>query len=164
MERETGIEPATFSLARRCSTTEPLPLVRYVCETKIAYQGRFVNNLIVRQSEETSHRDIFVNRFPMNAPALSNQFPLLALFISSVLQAWKPSKRGTNLTSIGKMHMETLRIKVTTPHGSKPGASGMTLMCRPTPIVRFNHRSEQGSKKLLYRSARVDVWVARAFA
>src|SRR5579885_1058773 len=25
-ERETGIEPATFSLARRCSTTEPLPL------------------------------------------------------------------------------------------------------------------------------------------
>ena len=27
MERETGIEPATFSLARRCSTTEPLPLV-----------------------------------------------------------------------------------------------------------------------------------------
>ena len=26
-ERETGIEPATFSLARRCSTTEPLPLV-----------------------------------------------------------------------------------------------------------------------------------------
>ena len=27
MEREAGIEPATFSLARRCSTTEPLPLV-----------------------------------------------------------------------------------------------------------------------------------------
>src|SRR5260370_31680556 len=73
MERETGIEPATFSLARRCSTTEPLPLIRYVCETKIAYQGRFVNDLIVRQSEEPSHRDIFVNRFPMNAPALSNQ-------------------------------------------------------------------------------------------
>ncbi len=46
MERETGIEPATFSLARRCSTTEPLPLVRYVCETKIAYQGRFVNKFL----------------------------------------------------------------------------------------------------------------------
>jgi hypothetical protein len=28
LERETGIEPATFSLARRCSTTEPLPLNR----------------------------------------------------------------------------------------------------------------------------------------
>ena len=27
MERKTGFEPATFSLARRCSTTEPLPLV-----------------------------------------------------------------------------------------------------------------------------------------
>jgi hypothetical protein len=27
IERETGIEPATFSLARRCSTTEPLPLI-----------------------------------------------------------------------------------------------------------------------------------------
>ena len=25
LERETGIEPVTFSLARRCSTTEPLP-------------------------------------------------------------------------------------------------------------------------------------------
>src|SRR5712692_6318216 len=24
-ERKTGFEPATFSLARRCSTTEPLP-------------------------------------------------------------------------------------------------------------------------------------------
>src|SRR5437763_12621264 len=30
LERETGIEPATFSLARRCSTTEPLP---HRCET-----------------------------------------------------------------------------------------------------------------------------------
>ena len=27
LERKTGFEPATFSLARRCSTTEPLPLV-----------------------------------------------------------------------------------------------------------------------------------------
>jgi hypothetical protein len=26
MERKTGFEPATPSLARRCSTTEPLPL------------------------------------------------------------------------------------------------------------------------------------------
>ena len=29
LERETGIEPATFSLARRCSTTEPLPRSAY---------------------------------------------------------------------------------------------------------------------------------------
>ena len=28
MERETGIEPVTFSLARRCSTAEPLPHYR----------------------------------------------------------------------------------------------------------------------------------------
>ena len=27
MERKTGFEPAAFSLARRCSTTELLPLV-----------------------------------------------------------------------------------------------------------------------------------------
>ena len=27
VERKTGFEPATFSLARRCSTTEPLPLI-----------------------------------------------------------------------------------------------------------------------------------------
>ena len=26
MERKMGFEPTTFSLARRCSTTEPLPL------------------------------------------------------------------------------------------------------------------------------------------
>ena len=26
---------------------------------------------------------------------------------------------------------------VTTPHGCKPEASGMTRVCRPTPIVRF---------------------------
>ena len=28
LERKTGIEPATFSLARRCSTTELLPPAR----------------------------------------------------------------------------------------------------------------------------------------
>ena len=28
MERKTGFEPAAFSLARRCSTTELLPLVQ----------------------------------------------------------------------------------------------------------------------------------------
>ena len=34
LERETGIEPATFSLARRCSTTEPLPHARlFHCHT-----------------------------------------------------------------------------------------------------------------------------------
>jgi hypothetical protein len=45
MERETGIEPATFSLARRCSTTEPLPLIRRFCMIKISYQRQFVNSL-----------------------------------------------------------------------------------------------------------------------
>ena len=55
-------------------------------------------------------------------------------------------------------------VLVTTPHGYKPGASGVTLVCRPTPIVRFNHRSEQGStNNFLSRLARADVWDARAF-
>src|SRR5258708_40343233 len=112
MERETGIEPATFSLARRCSTTEPLPLMRYFRDITIAYQKRFVNILIIWQSKQTGYRDIFVNCFPVNPPALSNQFPLLTLFISSMIQPWEPAKRGTNLTSIGKTHMETLSIKV----------------------------------------------------
>ena len=31
----------------------------------------------------------------------------------------------------------------------------MTLVCRPTPFVRFMHRSEQGSKQLLSRMARL---------
>ena len=30
MERQMGFEPTTLSLARRCSTTEPLPLEGYV--------------------------------------------------------------------------------------------------------------------------------------
>ncbi len=30
MERKTGFEPATPSLARRCSTTEPLPLAAHI--------------------------------------------------------------------------------------------------------------------------------------
>ncbi len=31
MERKTGFEPATFALARRRSTTEPLPHIRFWC-------------------------------------------------------------------------------------------------------------------------------------
>jgi len=42
---------------------------------------------------------------------------------------------------------------VTTPHGYKPEASGMTLVCRPTPFVRFMHASEQSSQQLAYRMA-----------
>ena len=34
-ERETGIEPATPSLARRCSTTEPLAQTRHIIYEKI---------------------------------------------------------------------------------------------------------------------------------
>jgi hypothetical protein len=49
---------------------------------------------------------------------------------------------------------------VTTPYGSKPRASGMTQVCRPTPLVRFMHRSETSSKQLLYRMARAPNSVA----
>src|SRR3989337_1533864 len=38
MERKTGFEPATPSLARRCSTTEPLPLSRL--DYSVSRQGR----------------------------------------------------------------------------------------------------------------------------
>ena len=34
LERKTGLEPVTFSLARRCSTTEPLPLTRHAAAPK----------------------------------------------------------------------------------------------------------------------------------
>ncbi len=46
MERETGIEPATFSLARRCSTTEPLPHDSCVCKSKVPHQKQFVNSFL----------------------------------------------------------------------------------------------------------------------
>jgi hypothetical protein len=35
---------------------------------------------------------------------------------------------------------------VTTPYGSKLRASGLTLVCRPTPVVRFIHNSELALK------------------
>ena len=35
---------------------------------------------------------------------------------------------------------------MTTPHGSKPGASGLTLVCRPIPLVRFMPMSELALK------------------
>src|SRR5258708_39922744 len=41
-----------------------------------------------------------------------------------------------------KDQKHTIVILVTTPHGCKPGASGMTRVCRPTPVVRFMHTSE----------------------
>jgi hypothetical protein len=41
-ERKTGFEPATFSLARRCSTTEPLP--RRFCPSMIARRHNPVNS------------------------------------------------------------------------------------------------------------------------
>src|SRR5258708_33820968 len=63
----------------------------------------------------------------------------------------------------GRLQHAILRA-VTTPHASKAGASGITLVCRPTPLVRFNHMSELSLlKQLMYRLARADVWDARAF-
>ena len=44
---------------------------------------------------------------------------------------------------------------MTTPHACKAGASGMTLVCRPTPFVRFIHTSEQSSEQLMYHMARL---------
>jgi hypothetical protein len=46
-ERETGIEPATFSLARRCSTTEPLPHNSCFRKSKVPHQKRFVNSFFL---------------------------------------------------------------------------------------------------------------------
>jgi hypothetical protein len=46
---------------------------------------------------------------------------------------------------------------VTAPHGSKPGASGTTLVYRPTPCVRFMHRNETSSKQFLSCMARLEM-------
>ena len=48
-----------------------------------------------------------------------------------------------------------VRNEVTTPYGYKPRASGMTPVCRPTPIVRFMPMSEQSSKQLMHCMARL---------
>jgi hypothetical protein len=52
---------------------------------------------------------------------------------------------------------------VTTPHGCKPGASGMTRMCRPTPIARFMHTSETKLTATCVSHGTANVWDARAF-
>ncbi len=47
IERETGIEPATFSLARRRYTTKPLAQIVLMFSTtsdNILYDSHFVNN------------------------------------------------------------------------------------------------------------------------
>ncbi len=56
-ERKTGFEPATFSLARRCSTTEPLP------RTLVWERGRIVvltpRSVKADQPAASRHRDSF---------------------------------------------------------------------------------------------------------
>ena len=44
VERETGIEPATPSLARRCSTAEPLAHFLVLCA--VPYNGVYIITLI----------------------------------------------------------------------------------------------------------------------
>ena len=53
--------------------------------------------------------------------------------------------------------------KVTTPRGCKPGASGMTLVCRPTPSFVSYTPARQSSQQLVYRMAHTDVRYATAF-
>jgi hypothetical protein len=57
-------------------------------------------------------------------------------------------KANTILSTIQLIVREE-HVIVTTPHGCKPGASGMTRLCRPTAIVRFRHTSELSLKKQL---------------
>ena len=71
-----------------------------------------MSRLIIGQSQEASHRNIFVNGFPTNPDTTANQFPLLALLISSIEQTWEPFKRSTNLAPIGKTHMYTFYVKI----------------------------------------------------
>jgi hypothetical protein len=52
---------------------------------------------------------------------------------------------------------------VTTPHSSRLRASGVTLVCRPIPSFVSTTEARPGSKQLLSRLARADVWYARAF-
>ena len=56
LERETGFEPAIFSLARRCFTTKPLPL---------ACRGRELNS---------RHKDFQSFALPLSYPGIFNKF------------------------------------------------------------------------------------------
>src|SRR6266567_2986248 len=61
-ERETGIEPATFSLARRCSTTEPLPHISCVRKIKISYSWYFVNCFLHHPLPDKTNNLCLANR------------------------------------------------------------------------------------------------------
>jgi urocanate hydratase len=49
---------------------------------------------------------------------------------------------GLSLEEADELRQHDPEDYVTTPHGYKPGASGLTLVCRPIPIVRFMPMSE----------------------
>jgi hypothetical protein len=88
---------------------------------------------------------------PCEAAEVVNDLPCERL-LPSILSKTTGDRLKIRILS-GLTHI----VFVTTPHAYKAGASGMTLVCRPIPIVRFNHRSETNSKQLLSRLARADV-------
>jgi hypothetical protein len=44
----------------------------------------------MRESKKSSNGDIFVYIFPVNANAVTNEFPPLPLFVCGTLKPWKP--------------------------------------------------------------------------
>jgi hypothetical protein len=72
-----------------------------------------------------------------------------------------------SITSVRMIHICQYRFgklsEVTTPHSFKLGASGVTLVCRPIPSFVSTTEARHGSKQLLSRLARADVWYASAF-
>jgi hypothetical protein len=71
-------------------------------------------------------------------------------------QVWDPVLWSVGIVLAGTAGMTQISASrcfgagVTTPHGSKPGASGMTPVSRPTPLVRFMPMSETNSKQLMH--------------
>ena len=66
----------------------------------------------MRESKKSCDGDIFIYIFPVNANAVSNEFPLLPLFVCSTVKSWEPCERRTNLTSIRKADVDMLIIEV----------------------------------------------------
>ncbi len=71
MERKTGVEPAAFSLARRCSTTELLPLANSDYDYASSQQILHGDELVTVGAIDRRQSDILTRSLPKFAPFIS---------------------------------------------------------------------------------------------
>ena len=59
--------------------------------------------------EKAFRLDIFINGRPVDAHAVSDQFPAVSLIVGRIAKTGKPFERGGNLPPIGKKDTQRIR-------------------------------------------------------